>query len=268
MSSKIIAGIIIVLFIIPNAAMTLHQEGVDVSSLDTVLDFLGSLFDTVLDFLGLSLGSGTPDLYIPVGQSLTGAIQVRGSDTYYSVDSETLRAYGGAPLSGYTWTVASLSALPPGTAVDPLTGIFHSSGGKLVSGTYTFDMTVSDGSRTATGTFTFVVNTGEIVPVAVFQQPAVSFIPLPDANTGYGYGASLWALGNDTLPWSWYLATGELPPGLVIDQAKGVVRGTPHSSAAGNTYSFTITVKDKTGEEALIVGPGLQPPTYTISVPR
>ncbi|GAG59033.1 unnamed protein product, partial [marine sediment metagenome] len=110
----------------------------------------------------VNTGGGTPELYIPVGQSLTGAIQVRGSDTYYSVNIETLRAYGGAPLSGYTWTVASLSALPPGTTVDPLTGIFHSSGGMLVPGTHTFDMTVSDGSRTATGTFTFVVNTGEI----------------------------------------------------------------------------------------------------------
>jgi hypothetical protein len=215
---------------------------------------------------GPETGSGTPDLYIPVGQSLTGAIQVRGSDTYYSVDSQTLLAYGGAPLGGYTWTVASLSALPPGTHVDPLTGIFHSSGGILLPGTHTFDMTVSDGSTTATGTFTFVVNTGEIVPIAVFQQPAVSSIPLPDANTGYGYGASLWVIGGEP-PYSWYLATGELPPGMVIDQASGVVRGTPFSSAAGNTYSFTITVRDKTGEEASIVGPGLQPPTYTISVP-
>jgi len=178
-----------------------------------------------------------------------------------------LIAYGGAPLSGYTWTVAVFSTLPAGTTVDQETGIFHSSGGVLVSGTHKFDMTISDGSSTATGTFTFVVKTYEgFGPSAVFHQPAVSSIPLPDAYTGYGYGASLWALGEGELPWSWYLANGELPPGMVIDQSRGVVRGTPHSSAAGNTYSFTITVKDKTGKEALILGSG--PPTYTISVPR
>jgi len=213
-------------------------------------------------------GGGTPDLVVP-GQTLRGMIINHPSGTIYDVTTETLLAYGGAPLSGYTWTVASLSALPAGTTVDALTGIFHSSGGTLVPGTHTFDMTVSDGSRMATGTFTFVVKTYEgFGPSAVFQQPAVLSIPLPDANTGFGYGASLWALGDGELPWSWYLATGELPSGMVIDQARGVVRGTPFSDAAGNTYSFTITVKDKTGKEALIVGPGLQPPTYTFSVPK
>ncbi len=212
---------------------------------------------------GLLLPSGVPNLYIPEGQILTGMIVVRGSDTYYYVDSETLGAYGGAPLSGYTWTVDNLSALPAGTTVDPLTGIFHSSGGIIVHGNHTFTMEVSDGSRTATGTFIFKVDTYEnFGPLAVFQQPALSSIPLPDAHTGYGYGASLWALGEGELPWSWYLATGELPPGLVIDEANGIVRGEPFSSAAGNTYDFTITVRDKNGEEA-----GYSP-TYTIDVPK
>ena len=213
------------------------------------------------------VGGGPPKLVVP-GQTLSGCIVNRpDADSYCFVNNETLLAYGGAPLSGYTWTVAALSTLLAGTTVDPETGIFHSNGGMLVHGTHTFDMTVSDGSSTATGTFTFVVKTYEgFAPSAVFQQPAVSSIPLPDAYTGYGYGASLWALGEGELPWSWYLTTGELPPGMVIDQSRGVVRGTPHSSAAGNTYSFTITVKDKTGKEALILGSN--PPTYTIFVPR
>jgi len=210
---------------------------------------------------------GPPELQVPgiPEQTLRGMIiNNTSSGTIYDVTTETLIAYGGEPFGGYTWSRANLSSMPAGTTFDPLTGIFHSSGGILLPGTHTFDMTVSDGSSTATGTFTFVVDTFEgFGPKAVFQQPqGVSSISLPDANTGYGYGASLWALGDGELFWSWYLADGELPPGMVIDQAKGVVRGKPFSSAAGNTYDFTITVKGNTGEEALTG------PTYTISVPE
>jgi hypothetical protein len=211
-------------------------------------------------------GKSVQDLYIPEGQYLTGAINIRGDEISYSVDTQILRAYGGSPLSGYTWSVDSLSILPPGTAVDPLTGMFHHSGGMLVAGTYTFRMKVSDGSKTATGAFSFVVNSGEIVGVEEFEQPAISVIQLPDAVTGKGYGATLWASGNGVLPWSWHLNSGELPEGLVIDPAKGIVRGTPFPSAAGKTYSFTISVKDKTGKEALTPAGIL--PTYTIYVPR
>jgi hypothetical protein len=155
--------------------------------------------------------------------------------------------------------------MPAGTIVSPLTGIFQSNGGALIVGTHQFTMKVSDGSKTATGTFTFVVNEYQgFGPLAVFQQPMGVFnINLPDANTGKGYGSSLWALGDGTLPWSWYLASGELPPGLSIDQANGVVHGTPNSSAAGNNYTFTVNVKDTNGETA--VNDGL---SYHINVPK
>ncbi|MEK6961552.1 MAG: Ig domain-containing protein [Nanoarchaeota archaeon] len=212
--------------------------------------------------------SGGPALQIPPGQTFTGAIVTRGAQTYYFVDNIPLRAQGGSPLSGYTWSVAHLSALPVGTAVDPLTGMFHSNGGQLMSGTHKFEMTVSDGSRTATGFFTFVVNKGDMVPVASFQQPAFDTIPLPDAKTGAGYGATLRAFGNGPLPWAWRLATGKLPEGMDISPTTGVVRGTPFSSTSGKTYEFTISVKDKDGKEAIIMAPSGSPPIYKISVPR
>lgn len=72
-------------------------------------------------------------------------------------------------------------------------GIFKSNGGNLVAGTHQFKMTVSDGTKTATGNFNFIVHEYQgFGPLVVFQQPLGVFeINLPDANTGYGYGASL-----------------------------------------------------------------------------
>lgn len=204
-------------------------------------------------------------------QTLRGQIIYTKDGPVYRVWPESLIAYGGQPLSGYTWTVATGSVMPAGTIVDALTGVFHSSGGQILPGRHKFDMTVSDGSTTATATYVFVVDTYDMtasgsipmpVPVPEFQQPQVPYIYLPDAITGHGYGASLWAYGVSELPWSWYLDSGELPPGLVVDQVTGVVRGTPFSSAAGKTYQFTVKVVDRNGNVAI---PG---PTYVINVPR
>ncbi len=216
-------------------------------------------------FTGWKTNSGSPALYIPPNQTLMGMIINTSKGIIYDVTNETLLAYGGAPLSGYTWSLAGISTFPMGTTVNALTGIFHWNGGRLIAGSHKFKMTVSDGSITATGTFTFVVKTYDgFGPSAVFQQPAVQTIKLSDAKAGFGYGGSLWAFGDGTLPWHWYLASGKLPPGLVIDMTRGIVRGTPMLNAVGNTYSFTIMVKDNNGKVALING--LQPPTYTISV--
>lgn len=114
----------------------------------------------------------------------------------YAVNPLTLLAWGGSPISGYTWTPANGSTFPPGTTVDALTGIFHGNG-SLVSGNYSFTMTVSDGSTTASATFPFTVTDDYVNPPAStpFEQLNVSTLALPDAKAGAGYGASLYADG-------------------------------------------------------------------------
>ena len=177
-----------------------------------------------------------------------------------TVNPQKLLAQGGAPTSGYTWGVAVGSSLPPGTTVDSTTGVFHLNG-TLVSGNYSFTLTVSDGSTSANGTFSFSVTDDYNSPATSTpcEQINESNFPLLNATLGVSYGASLYADGG-TPPYSnWHFASGTLPPGMVIDSTYGVVRGTPTSNG---TYSFGISFMDSTG--AVANNPaGL---TYTITV--
>lgn len=202
---------------------------------------------------------------------LPGCIEDRGS----VVVSQTLIAFGGSPPAGYTWTLSPGSTFPPGTTVEPLTGIFKWTGGVLIPGTHSFTMTVSDGSRTAQGTFTFRVNDlrgGRIcgAPAQPFtQSPAGPARTLPDAVAGRAYGSSLFVQVGWTgsissrslhLPLRWSLLSGALSPGLVIDMSRGVVRGTPLSSALGQTFTFRVQVENDAGEVAS------DGPVYSITV--
>ncbi len=219
--------------------------------------------------VGGGASAGIP-LRIISGQTLTAQEQADGS---FQVHAEPLLAAGGAPLSGYTWTLASGSSFPPGTTVDPLTGVFHGNGQGLEAGrTYPFEMQVSDGTTTVRGTFQLTVAPvppSGIPPFAVFQQAmGVPTVELPDAKADQPYAASLYVFAG-TPPYSWFEDTsyegrGNFDlSGLVIDQARGIVRGTVMHSAAGKTLRFRIVVKDHTGETAA-TEPGR--PVYEIVV--
>jgi hypothetical protein len=163
------------------------------------------------------------------------------------VRAKTLLAQGGSPLSGYTWSIASGSAFPAGTTIDTFTGVFKSNNVALVprSTPYEFTIQVSDGSSTATRTVSLSVPTESgagACPQAIFQQPDLRTINLPAARQGKAYGASLEVTLGRVSSLTWSLASGQLPPGMSIDQARGVLRGTPTSSAAGNVYRFRISV--------------------------
>jgi hypothetical protein len=206
-------------------------------------------------------GGGGSTLSIVEGQTLSACFDTNAGITSV-VNPQTLIAFGGAPLSGYTWTISSLSAFPSGTTVSSLTGVFNGTGGKfaLAPGSYTFKMDVSDGTSSASGTITLIVEQanssgaggipGVGCPDAVFQQSPSFGNLLPSAKAGSPYGASLWVMGG-TPPYTWSLATGTLPPGLSVDASKGVVRGTPFSSASGQTFQFTVKVTDAMGETAI-----------------
>ena len=186
-------------------------------------------------------------------------------------------AQGGAPLSGYTWSLASGSTLPAGTALEPLTGVFKGTGGKVFAGTFTIQ--ASDGSRTGSRTFSltvvtrnsdvFAANFSGPCGVAAFQQPQSRNILLPNAPQGRGYGASLQAILGRPGNLTWTVASGTLPGGMTLDRSSGVLRGTPLSSASGTTFRFQIAITTSNPGTA---GPiascsGFGCPTYAITVP-
>ena len=207
-------------------------------------------------------GTDSGTLRILPNQTLSAAINPEGQA---NVSPQTLLAEGGSPLSGYTWTIASGSTFPPGTTVWALTGVFWGSGAGLSVGSYPIRMQVSDGSSTATGTVTLVVQQYEILPWAVLQQWPLSQFALMDARAGHPYGASLFAMGGEP-PYTWaedttYSGRTDFDvSGLTIDATRGVVRGTPMSSAAGKTLRFRVIVRDGAGDTAVYA------PVYTITV--
>ncbi len=68
---------------------------------------------------------------------------------------------------------------------------------------------------------------------------------LIQATTGVSYNQALAASGG-VAPYKWNLASGSLPSGLQLDDATGVIAGTP--SQSGN-FSFTVSVKDSTSTQ-------------------
>ena len=188
------------------------------------------------------------------------------------VNAQTLLAEGGAPLNGYSWTLASGSTYPAGTTVDALTGVFKPTGGAVTHTAGTFKVHVTAGSNNGTsGSYTVKVmdyGTGP-VPSAILQQWPTDVDPsaleLIDAEPGKGYGASLFVLGG-TPPYYWredssYSAGTDLSTvGLSIGYLNGVVSGTPPSSASGKTVRFRVVVRDATGDVAAYQ------PVYTINI--
>jgi hypothetical protein len=74
---------------------------------------------------------------------------------------------------------------------------------------------------------------------------AVTTTALPGAAKGSTYSANLTALGG-TSPYSWSIASGQLPTGLTLSST-GVITGTP--SASGE-FNFTVQVTDSSATPA------------------
>jgi large repetitive protein len=102
-------------------------------------------------------------------------------------------------------------------------------------------------------------DTTEVLPGSL----AVTTTTLPDATLRAAYTTTLTASGG-TPPYTWFRPLGTIPPGVALDQAAGVLIGTP--TAAGE-FSFTVKVFDALGaSDSTVLGLRvIGPPPIVIS---
>ena len=138
--------------------------------------------------------------------------------------SQQLVMLGGTP--SYTWTRTS-GSLPTGVEMSTsglLTGL--TSG----TGTFSFTVQVTDSlGATAQRALTIQVN----------PTLSLTTTSLPPVTSGFAYFQQLAATGG-TRPYTWSLS-GNVPPGVTLDTATGVLSGTATGAA---DYDFLVQVKD------------------------
>jgi len=127
--------------------------------------------------------------------------------------SQTLSATGGLPP--YTWTIAD-GSLPPGLTLS--TGGLIS-GIPTEGGTFTFIAQVQD-SSTPQQTDT------QALSITIIPQLNITTTSLPNGVQNVVYSQTLSATGGVT-PYTWSLASGNLPSGLTLNATTGVISGIP-----------------------------------------
>ena len=206
-----------------------------------------------VDLTGQNLGglTLTPGVYcFSSSAQLTGALTLNalgnpnalflfkiGSTLTTASGSTVTVINGGSSCNRVYWQVGSSATLGTGTAfagdILALTSITLTTGanssGKLLArnGAVTLD--------------TNNVNTCGALPVCpvVIVNPAT----LPNGTVGTPYNQAVSATGG-TAPHTFFVSSGALPTGLVLNATTGVISGTPTTAA---TFNFTITAADATG---------------------
>jgi hypothetical protein len=158
----------------------------------------------------------------------------------FFTNSNKVTGIVGAPLSfAVTTTGFPAPLLKAAGKLDGLTFTDHGDGTGTLAGT-----------PVAAGTFAFSVSGGTLFSVTTqFLTLTVTLNPLSvttstlaPAFVGQAYSATLARQGG-TPPYTWSLASGQLPKGITLKATTGVLSGAP--TAAGTT-NFTVKVTDST----------------------
>ena len=146
--------------------------------------------------------------------------------------SSALQASGGT--SPYAWSITA-GSLPAGLSLNQGTGLI--SGTPTTNGTSNFTATVTDGGSPAQ---TKSVPLSIVVAAAAPPALAITTSSMPAGTNGTSYSNALQASGG-TSPYAWSITAGSLPAGLSLNQATGLISGTPTTNGTSN---FTATVTD------------------------
>jgi hypothetical protein len=150
-------------------------------------------------------------------------------------------ASGGAPP--YTWSTSG--SLPPGLTMNPESGVIR--GTPTTVGSSSFSVTVRDAGGVSVTTSMLVL--------AVNEPLSITAPPLPPAFVNAPYPPVQFTAKGGAPPYTFAVATGSLPPGIVLNPSTGVLSGTP---AAAGLSTFTIQVTDSEGTTV---------PTSSLSIP-
>src|ERR1700674_403816 len=160
------------------------------------------------------------------------------SGTVGTAYSTTLTATGGT--IPYSWTASG--AVPAGLSLSKNGTI---SGTPTSAGQSNFTVQVTDSSspmQNATKSFSISISASTLT---------ITTPSLPNGNTGSAYLATLAASGG-TLPHTWSIVSGLLPPGLTLASSSGTISGVPSQSGQ---FNFTVQVSDSSSPQQIASKP-------------
>jgi subtilisin family serine protease len=196
--------------------------------------------------------TGSQALSLTVTGPLTVTTTSLPGGTQNTAYSTTLAATGGS--SPYTWSIAS-GTLPAGLTLASSTGVI--SGTPTGTGTTNLTAQVTDANSL---TATQALNLTVVAPLTVTTTS------LPGGTQNTAYSTTLAATGGTT-PYTWSVASGTLPSGLMLASSTGVISGTPTGTG---TSKFTVQVTDAnsvTANQALSLTVAAPPTVTTTSLP-
>jgi Putative Ig domain/Bacterial Ig domain len=159
--------------------------------------------------------------------------------------NRALVASGGRP--SYTWLIDS-GALPSGLTLSQAGTI---AGTPSIAGTHNFVVKVTDSNdHSATKALTIIVKPAAPLTITTGR--------LPRGSVGTTYSQNLGASGGQT-PYNWSKESGNLPDGLSLNQATGVISGVPERAGSS---SFVIKLTDATSASinatlSIIINPAI-----------
>ncbi len=160
-----------------------------------------------------------------------------GSATVGTAYSYQVTALGGTAPRVIRATNPSL--LPPGLTLNAA-GLL--SGTPTAAGTYTFTLKLEDAAGGSVARDVTMTVAAAPAPLAI--TPSLPFL---GGVVRSSYPAQILRATGGRAPYTWSIASGDFPPGLLIDSAEGIVSGTP--TTAG-TFTFQVRVDDAAGASA------------------